>query len=269
MKTKPFTLLLAFTFLFLFSSTSLVAGDEFQDAKEAYKKKDYEMAYKLFLPLAEQGNAEAQNKLSFLYSVGKGAPHDTAEALKWNRLSAEQGYISAQIDLAVNYTVGIYVPVDHKKAEKWWRLAAEQGDAMAQYNLGEVYRNGRGVSKDRKEAFKWYRLSAEQGDARAQLFMGVNYFAKHEAQSYKEAVKWFRLSAEQESARAQFLLGYMYHNGYGVLQDYALAHMWLNLAGFNGDQDAENERGFVEKKMSSSQIEKAQEMAKNWKPKTN
>jgi uncharacterized protein len=50
----------------------------------------------------------------------------------------------------------------------------------------------------------------------------------------------------------------MYDNGQGVLQDYALAHMWFNLSGSNGDKIAVKNRDIIEKKMSKQQIEKAQ-----------
>ena len=43
--------------------------------------------------------------------------------------------------------------------------------------------------------------------------------------------------------------------------------MWWNLSGSNGYKDAVKNRNIVEKKMTPSQIEKAQEMARNWKPK--
>ena len=66
MKTKPLTFLLALTFLFLFSGSSVVFGDSFQDATDADERKDYETAYKLYLPLAEGGDAEAQNNLGVM-----------------------------------------------------------------------------------------------------------------------------------------------------------------------------------------------------------
>ena len=62
-------------------------------------------------------------------------------------------------------------------------------------------------------------------------------------------------------------LGVMYDNGQGVLQDYALAHMWFNLSGSNGNKRGVENRNIVEKKMTKQQIEKAQDMARNWKPK--
>jgi TonB family protein len=53
MKAKPITFLLSLTFLFLFSGS--VYGDDLQDGLDAYKRKDYQTAYKLLLPLADRG----------------------------------------------------------------------------------------------------------------------------------------------------------------------------------------------------------------------
>ena len=63
-ETKPLTFLLSLTFLFLFSGS--VYGDDYQDATDAYKRNDYKTAYKLILPLAERGHANAQLNLKFL-----------------------------------------------------------------------------------------------------------------------------------------------------------------------------------------------------------
>ena len=102
---------------------------------------------------------------------------------------------------------------------------------------------------------------------RAQLNLGLMYSKGHGVpQDYKEAVRLYRLSAEQGHAKAQSNLGTMYYNGQGVPQDYVLAHMWFNLSGSNGYKDAVKKRNLVEKRMTKQQIEKAQEMARNWKP---
>ena len=60
MKT-PLTFLLALTFLFLFSGS--VFGDDLQDGFDAAQRQDYKTAHRLWLPLAEQGNAKAQYNL--------------------------------------------------------------------------------------------------------------------------------------------------------------------------------------------------------------
>ena len=111
------------------------------------------------------------------------------------------------------------------------------------------------------------RLSAEQGNASAQYILGFSYFiGQGVPQDYKETVRLYRLSAEQGEASAQYNLGVMYYQGQGVAQDYVLAHMWWNLSGSQGITDAIKGRNIAEKKMSKQQIEKAQEMARNWKP---
>ena len=90
---KPLTFLLALTFLFLFSS--VVFGDDFQDGFDAYDRKDYKTAYKLWLPLAEQGNAKAQYNLGVMYGKGQGVPQDYKEAVKWWNLSGSNGFKDA------------------------------------------------------------------------------------------------------------------------------------------------------------------------------
>ena len=162
---------------------------------------------------------------------------------------------------------------DYKTVHRLLTPLAERGDASAQYNLGQMYRKGEGVPLNYKEAAKWYRLAAEQGDAEAQFNLGKMYFKAQVPLNYKEAAKWYRLAADQGHGSAQNNLGWMYREGEGVPQDYVLAHMWFNLAASNSASNPleglteKLNRNTVEKKMTPSQIEKAKEMARNWKPK--
>ena len=112
---------------------------------------------------AEQGDAEAQNKLGAMYANGERVPEDAREAVKWFRKAAEQGFASAQYNLGLMYDNGEGVPEDDREAAKWLRKAAEQGDASAQYNLGVMYANGEGVPEDYVKAYAWINLAAAQG----------------------------------------------------------------------------------------------------------
>ena len=71
----------------------------------------------------------------------------------------------------------------------------------------------------------------------------------------------------QGNASTQNNLSYMYYKGQGVPKDYVLAHMWWNIASSNGHNGDIKFREIIEKRMSPSQLKKAQEMARNWKPK--
>ena len=117
MKTKPLTFLLALTFLFLFSGS--VFADDYQDGNDAYNRKDYKTAYKLWLPLAEQGDAKAQYNLGQMYYEGQGVPQDHKEAVKWYRLAAEQGDPDAEYHLDfLSKKKGLWGKV--KDFLRWW-----------------------------------------------------------------------------------------------------------------------------------------------------
>ncbi len=141
-----------------------LAEADFQAGFDAYERGDYETALKKFLPLAEQGEADAQNKLGVMYAEGQGVPQDYAEAMKWFRLAADQGYAKAQHNLGYMHEYGEGVTQDYQEALRWFRLAADQGYAVAQTNLGFMYAKGHGVTKDYVQAYVWYTLAASQGD---------------------------------------------------------------------------------------------------------
>jgi len=81
-------------------------------------------------------------------------------------------------------------------------------------------------------------------------------------QDYAEAVKWYRLAADQGNANAQSNLGFMYGKGLGVLQDNVMAHMWNNIGAANGNELGGTNRDKIAKKMTSADISKAQQMAR-------
>jgi hypothetical protein len=114
--------------VFLLLALAPAYGQDFQKGMEAANSGDYATALKELRPLAEQGHADAQSNLGYMYANGQGVPQDYVEAARW------------------------------------YRLAAEQGEAWAQYSLGNMYNNGEGVAQNYAEAARWYRLAAEQGD---------------------------------------------------------------------------------------------------------
>ena len=55
----------------------------------------------------------------------------------------------------------------------------------------------------------------------------------------------------------------MSNKGKGVVQDYIRAHMWFNIAASSGEsKKASKNRDIVAKRMTTSQIETAQELAR-------
>ena len=83
---------------------------------------------------------------------------------------------------------------------------------------------------------------------------------------YATALRLWSPLAAQGYAEAQHNLGVMYENGTGVPQDYARAYMWFNLSAASSSGEdgklAINNRNKAAAKMTSAQIEQAQEMAR-------
>ena len=107
------TLLAALTALMLFA-TPVMAGD-FEDALVAAKAGDFQKAFRLWKPLAEQGDARAQRNLGLMYEYGDGVPEDDVKAVYWFRKAAEQGAAIAQTKLGLMYANGDGVPKDSAK----------------------------------------------------------------------------------------------------------------------------------------------------------
>ena len=75
---------------------------------------------------AEQGNADAQNNLGFMYEHAEGATRDLEQALRWYSAAAELGHPVAQANLADMYANGRGAPLDYVEAYKWFTLAEKQ-----------------------------------------------------------------------------------------------------------------------------------------------
>lgn len=140
------------------------AGDsQFERGIAAYQAGDLKLAVRLWQPLAERGDPEAQFGIATLYHAGKGLPLDRTESSYWFLLSAEQGFAAAQYNLGNAYKRGEGLRPNAKMAIYWWEKAAAQGFAAAQFNLATAYREGAGVNKDPAHAMTLYRQSAQNG----------------------------------------------------------------------------------------------------------
>lgn len=104
----------------------LVSCTGHDDPRETFERGDYEKAYALWMPLAREGNHEAQN------------------------------YIG------IHHYLGLGVTQDYQEAVKWFASAARAGFPDAQRNYGEMFQYGRGVEQDDYQAFMWYFAASQQ-----------------------------------------------------------------------------------------------------------
>ena len=265
-------------------------------------KEDRAKAFELYQKAAEQGHADAQYSLGYMYAYGECAAKDEEKALFWYRKAAAQGHEKAGrmargIESQRNSSLGtgrysrpqpqsVSAKEAYEKGENfyygqngfaqsyadavsWYRFAAGQGHVWAQYSLGYCYQHGQGVGKDEAEAVKWFRKAAEEGNAAAQCSLGSCYYnGQGVARNFAEAVKWYRCAVAQENAHAQRNLGLCYEKGQGVTQDYSEAANLYRKAIANGNERAKELLERVEQKIAASLKTKTISIPRNQVPTT-
>jgi TPR repeat protein len=100
MKTKGGRWRLAVLLALLAGTGGPAWADELADAMKAVQQHDFARARALFTPLAQAGNAQAQQQLGELYGYGDGVPEDRSVAEQWLRKSLAAGNQAAADSLA-------------------------------------------------------------------------------------------------------------------------------------------------------------------------
>src|SRR5260221_2644811 len=88
------------------SSTAAPAiAGPISDGEVAAARGDYANAFRLWRPLAEQGDPQAQLFLGYLYKNGQGGHQDYAEAVRWLHAAAYQGNAHALCALGLMHRI--------------------------------------------------------------------------------------------------------------------------------------------------------------------
>lgn len=132
----------------------------YSNGRMAFLFGKFEVAFKAWEPLAQQGYAKAQASLAWMYHTGNGVEKDIQQAFAWYTLAAEQGHAIAMNNLGVFYENGLGTIPSMKSAFWWYKKSAESGYAYAQFNLGRMYAEGLGVRKNIKEAKYWLQSAS-------------------------------------------------------------------------------------------------------------
>lgn len=150
------------------------------------------------LARAQQGEAIAQERLGWLYQVGRGVEQDSTKAVHWYTLAAEQGRFDAQNNLGLMYQFGFgNNPADYDTAARWFATAAERGHSHAMYNLGVLRRTGDGVTLNYAESSRLFLQAAKQGFIPAQTAIAKALVAGRGIQDDDvEALKWAILASD-------------------------------------------------------------------------
>ena len=137
---------------------------------------------------AFQGLAVAQRRLGDWYYQEK----DYRSARSWYELSANQGDAEAQFAIGYLYFKGFYVknnswgkdtedPEIHAQAAMWFEKAAENGHRVAMLFLGFLYYVGDNITQNKEKAHAYFEKAAEldrHEPEQQTIGLGKLYFAK-------------------------------------------------------------------------------------------
>jgi len=105
---------------------------QLEAGEAAYFKHDYANAMRLLRPLADSGNAPAQNRVASIYFWGgPGVHQDAAQAALWYRKAAERGNALAQAHLGLMFEHGYGVPRNAVMARMWLNLAVSRAPSLS------------------------------------------------------------------------------------------------------------------------------------------
>ncbi len=145
------------------------------NAINAYYGGRYGKAYRLFRPLAAQGNHQAQFHLGLILGRDLHQSNNTQaatplllEALPTIRHQANQRIAWAQGALGDYFADGLVVEQNYTQAAFWYRKGAAQGHPGSQNNLGWLYMKGLGVEPNADAALRLFHAAAQQGVYQAQ-----------------------------------------------------------------------------------------------------
>lgn len=121
----------------------LTAADHAAEA--AMLRGEYAKAVRLWLPLAERGDVNAQYSLGLMYDRGVGVAVNKAVAARWYRMAADRGYGAAMLNLGTVLALTPRGRADLVSAYKWILLAENYSkdpgvQANAAHNRGILMR---------------------------------------------------------------------------------------------------------------------------------
>ena len=176
----------------------------FADVKagvEDWAAGNYEAAVKVWRPLADAGDPDAQFNLAQAYKMGRGVPVDLDKAEALYGKAAAQGHVQAS-DI---YGLLLFQRGDRARALPYIEASARRGDPRAWYILGIAHFNGDLMAKDWVRAYALVSLAQQAGlpqAARALAQMDQHIPLAQRQESVPLAAK---IAAAAKSTRAQQL----------------------------------------------------------------
>ncbi|MEC8620983.1 MAG: tetratricopeptide repeat protein [Pseudomonadota bacterium] len=204
-------------------------ANPFEAGLNAMEREHYATAFRAWKDLAEDGEAEAQNNIGYLYERGYG------------------------------------VKQSYTRAIEWYKKAAAQKSPEAIYNLGMLAFEGYGMRQDYFSARRYFTEAAELDLADAHYMLGLIYYQGHGLKlNHTRAKTHFLDAAKLGNPKGQFMVALMLQNGEGhpaAKTEPLKSFIWGMVSKINGYPDANSVLEFSKMQLSQSVQDKAAELA--------
>ena len=260
-----------------------VADRPFSEGLAAYSEGEFGKALTILEPHAEGGDSAAQMMLAEIYLTGKTGVTDEKRGATWLEKAADQGVTKAQAMMGTRYLNGNGVEQDDTRGIEYLLAAAKGGNARANVQLGFLYEHGKAVEKSADAAGRFYYRASIIGDGEAvtrlkklsetdvigpKTYLGLLYRdGKGVPQDPNKAFSLVEHDAQSGQPYAQYLISEAYGVGQGTERDVETAYMWANLSAAQSFAGAMERRDIWAQIMTPEQIEKAQDLSRDWQAK--
>ncbi|MBO9549174.1 trypsin-like serine protease [Pseudomonas sp.] len=257
MPRLPRILLLALTI------TALPVSAGMDEAAKAFDEGNFDAALEQYLPLAQQGDVEAQAQAGYILITGKTGVVDTEQAMQWLTKAQMQGNTRSAYILGLAYLHRLKgeknakeVKLDAARAVELLSKASEDPDlrTLAAKELQAVYAKGSGdVPADFENAVYWWEMeknliatqaAANRGDAKAAEKLGLAFvdFDPAYPSMFKDSPllkfknekieKWLSegLKNNAASSKAREVYGCLYIDNTGIPENPNKARKWVESA---------------------------------------
>ena len=166
--------LIVFAFLLQLISFQAYAND---DARNAYSKGDYAVAFQLFHKEAEEGKPESQFRLALMYREGQGTVKNLQKAIEWHKKAVQQNYRPSIHELGVTYLYGYGTNANQTKALEYFEKGHELNYALSTEALARIYIDGEGGAEiDFNKGMPYLMRSIEDGMPNSFYMLAHMYF---------------------------------------------------------------------------------------------
>ncbi|MBT6406206.1 MAG: sel1 repeat family protein [Rhodospirillaceae bacterium] len=154
------------------SAATPVESDDYGAGLSAAANKDWQKAFNIWMPLAEQGNARAEYWIGNMYEHGYAVPQNNAKAIYWYTRAAKQSDAGARGKLGTMYLKGQDLPPGRVAAYAQASIrgaldpsVAKMAEAFGECMTPDEIAEAQVAVRKFWETYAWLRILAAQDDA--------------------------------------------------------------------------------------------------------